>query len=177
MSQSSSETTAPPSGKLGRRPLLLGVAAVGVGLAGYRFATRRSAAVGGEQLLRVGRTGKGSYDSVLVAAGVTTPGVRVVYSDFQSGHLQVEALNGASLDFGSMSEIPPVFAAASSIQSFRQIATIQSDVNNQVVLVPRGSTIQSLADLKGKKVGYVRATTAQYFLIRMLESVGLGWSD
>ncbi|MET0283120.1 MAG: ABC transporter substrate-binding protein [Polyangiales bacterium] len=127
--------------------------------------------------LRVGRTGKGNYDLIIKAAKLIPTNLRVQYADFQSGHLQVEALNGGSLDFGGMSEIPPVFAAASSIQSFRQIATVNADVNNQVVLVPRGSGIQSLADLKGKRVGYVRATTSQYFLIRMLQSVGLGWGD
>jgi len=46
-----------------------------------------------------------------------------------------------------------------------------------VVLVPKGSTIRDLAGLKGKRVGYVRATTSQYFLIEMLRSVGLSWSD
>jgi sulfonate transport system substrate-binding protein len=127
--------------------------------------------------LRVGRTGKGNYDLIIRAAKLVPKGLNVQYADFQSGHLQVEALNGGSLDFGGMSEIPPVFAAASSIQSFRQIATVNADVNNQVVLVPKGSAVQSLAELKGKRVGYVRATTSQYFLIRMLQSVGLGWAD
>jgi sulfonate transport system substrate-binding protein len=89
----------------------------------------------------------------------------------------IEALDGGALDFGDMSEIPPVFAAASTIHSFRQIAVLHGDVNNQVVLVPRGSTVTELAGLKGKRVGYVRATTSQYFLVRMLQSVGLSWSD
>jgi len=53
-------------------------------------------------------------------------------------------------------EIPPVFAAGFATPSFRQIAIAHGDVNNQVVLVPRGSAIQGLADLKGKRVGYVR---------------------
>ncbi|HEX5659001.1 MAG TPA: aliphatic sulfonate ABC transporter substrate-binding protein [Polyangiales bacterium] len=127
--------------------------------------------------LRVGRTGKGNYDMIIRAAKLEPKDLKVQYSDFQSGHLQVEALNGGSRDFGGMSEIPPVFAAASSIQSFKQIATVNADVNNQVVLVPKGSAIQTLADLKGKRVGYVRATTSQYFLIRMLQSAGLGWAD
>ena len=56
-------------------------------------------------------------------------------------------------------------------------AVLHGDVNNQVVLVPKGSRARSIADLKGKRVGYVRATTSQYFLIRMLEEVGLGWGD
>jgi sulfonate transport system substrate-binding protein len=136
-------------------------------------------ASGGEPVLRVSITGKGESDTGLLlrTAGVTTPGFHVDYSNFTSGALVIEAMNGGSLDYGGMSEIPPVFAAASSHQSFRQIAVVHGDVNNQVVLVPKGSKIDSLAGLKGKRVGYVRATTSQYFLIRMLESVGLGWGD
>jgi sulfonate transport system substrate-binding protein len=91
--------------------------------------------------------------------------------------LVIEAFDGGALDYGGMSEIPPVFAAASPIQSFRQIAVLHGDVNNQVVLVPGQSVLQGLADLKGRRVAYVRATTSQYFLIRMLESVGLAWTD
>ncbi len=113
----------------------------------------------------------------LKAAGLHPQGFRTEYSEFQSGQLIIEAMNGGSIDFGGMSEIPPVFAAASAHQSFRQIAVQHGDVNNQVVLVPKGSRIDSLAGLKGKRVGYVRATTSQYFLIRMLESVGLTWAD
>jgi sulfonate transport system substrate-binding protein len=133
----------------------------------------------GPARLRVSITGKGEGDTRLLfkAAGIKPEGFDLDYSEFQSGHLVVEALNGGSLDYGGMSEIPPIFAAASTIQSFRQIAIAHGDVNNQVVLVPKGSKARSIADLKGKRVGYVRATTAQYFLIRMLEQAGLGWDD
>jgi sulfonate transport system substrate-binding protein len=134
---------------------------------------------GGRPRLRVAITGKGESSSRLLfkAAGIVPEDFDVQYSEFASGHLVVEALNGGSLDYGGMSEIPPIFAAASTIQSFRQIAVLHGDVNNQVVLVPRGSSARGIADLKGKRVGYVRATTAQYFLIRMLEEAGLGWND
>lgn len=160
---------------IGRRRIMAGgAAAVGVGL--MVSACGRG---GDESRLRVSITGKGDGDTRLLfkSAGIKPEGFKLEYSEFQSGQLVVEAMNGGSLDYGGMSEIPPIFAAASSIQSFRQIAVVHGDVNNQVVLVPKGSPIQSLADLKGKRVGFVRATTAQYFLIRMLESVGLGWND
>jgi sulfonate transport system substrate-binding protein len=168
--------SAPAKRPIGRR-WLIGGGLLALGGVAAAAVTRGGGAPAREPLLRVGRTGKGGYDLIMGAAHLEPKGFQVRYSDFQSGHLQVEALNGGSLDFGQMSEIPPVFAAASSIQSFRQIATINADVNNQVILVPKGSTIQDLAGLKGKKVGYVRATTAQYFLIQMLGSVGLSWAD
>lgn len=150
-----------------------------IGTASCLILTGCSAATGGRPKLRVSITGKGEGDTQLLfkAAGIVPEGFDLAYSEFQSGHLVVEALNGGSLDYGGMSEIPPIFAAASTIQSFRQIAVAHGDVNNQVVLLPKGSKAKSIADLKGKRVGYVRATTSQYFLIRMLEEVGLGWDD
>lgn len=130
-------------------------------------------------VLRTSITGRGDADLRLLlrSAGLAPEGFSVDYSEFQSGQLVVEALNGGSLDFGGMSEIPPIFAAASAIQSFRQIAVAHGDVNNQVVLVPKGSRARTIANLKGKRVGYVRATTSQYFLFRMLEEAGLRWVD
>jgi sulfonate transport system substrate-binding protein len=158
---------------LTRRSFLGSAAATGLLLTGC------GQGAGGRPRLRASITGKGEGDARLLfkAAGLKPENFDVEYSEFASGHLVVEALNGGSLDFGGMSEIPPIFAAASTIQSFRQIAIQHGDVNNQVVLVPKGSTARTIADLKGKRVGYVRATTAHYFLIRMLEEVGLKWTD
>ncbi|MET0342696.1 MAG: ABC transporter substrate-binding protein [Polyangiales bacterium] len=170
-------TPTPAPRNVARRRLLLGASALGAVALAYPVLARRASTPTGPQPLRIGRTGKGGYDVVMRAAHIDAVDVVPQYSDFQSGHLQVEALNGGSLDYGGMSEIPPVFAAASSIQSFRQIAVVHADVNNQVVLVPKGSKAASIADLKGKKVGYVRATTSQYFLLGMLREVGLGWKD
>ncbi|HEX7852375.1 MAG TPA: ABC transporter substrate-binding protein [Sphingobium sp.] len=162
--------------RLDRRALLAscGLAALGLGVGALSGCAAKSE----EKALRVSVTGKGDSDYRLLfrTAGIK-PDFPINYSEFQSGHQVVEALNGGSLDFGGMSEIPPVFAAASTVQSFRQIGVLHGDVNNQVVLVPKGSKLATLADLKGKRVGYVRATTGQYFLIRMLESVGLTWDD
>ncbi|KEQ51959.1 ABC transporter substrate-binding protein [Sphingobium chlorophenolicum] len=156
-----------------RRGFLTAGAASGLLLSGC------GASGGSRPRLRVSTNGKGEFNARLLfkMAGVAPKDFDIQYNEFQSGHLVVEALNGGSLDYGAMSEIPPIFAAASTIQSFRQIAVAHGDVNNQVVLVPKGSTARSIADLKGKRVGYVRATTSQYFLIRMLEEVGLGWDD
>jgi sulfonate transport system substrate-binding protein len=161
-----------------RRTLLLGGGALALG--GLLFGCgKRGATTGGSALLRVAVVNKGEGNSRLMlnTAGIQPQNFRVDYSTFASGQLVIEALDGGALDVGGMSEIPPVFAAASPIHSFRQIAVLHGDVNNQAVLVPGGSPIHALADLKGQRVGYVRATTSQYFLVRMLESAGLTWSD
>ena len=163
---------------LDRRDFLLGSAAV-TAMGGLLSACGKPTAAAKPPVLRVATVGKGEGDMRLLqnAARIEPGSFRIDYSNFASGQLVIEALDGGALDYGNMSEIPPVFAAASNIHSFRQIAVLHGDVNNQVVLVPRGSAIASLADLKGKRVGYVRATTSQYFLVRMLQSVDLTWTD
>ncbi len=165
--------TRPESPSPHRRYLLLGGAAL-LGAAGLAGCGPQ----GTPQVLRVA-TYKGESDFRLLfkSAGVAPKGYEVAYSEFAGGNLILEALNAGSLDVGGMSEIPPVFAAGNANPRFRQIAVEHGDVNNQVVLVPKGSKVTDLSGLKGKRVGYVRATTSQYFLIRMLESVGLTWGD
>lgn len=162
------------AGARSRRSVLLGAGTLGAGLMLAACSGAR-----GERVLRASTTGKGEGDIGLMirSAGLAPRGFRVDYSNFQSGHLVAEALNSGSLDYGGTSEIPPVFAAASTIQSFKQIAVYHGDVNNQVILVPKGSRIETLEGLEGKRVGYINATTSHYYLIRMLKSAGLGWSD
>lgn len=162
-----------PGSRLTRRAALGGA----LGFTGAALLTGCGQGAGQAASLRVSVTGRGEADNrLLFAAAGIEPDFPISYAEFESGHLVVEALNSGALDLGGMSEIPPVFAAASTQQSFREIAVYHGDVNNQVVLVPKGSSMQTLADLKGKRVGYVRATTTQYFLIQMLKSAGLAWS-
>jgi len=162
-----------------RRAILLGGGAAALsGLAALQACAPRAAKTPSAQALRVAIVGKGEADSQLLfkTAGVKTD-FPVAYSHFESGHLVLQAMDAHALDYGGMSEIPPIFALGAGTPSFRQIAVSHGDVNNQVVLVPKGSTITELAGLRGKRVGYVRATTSQYFLLRMLQSVGLDWGD
>ncbi len=113
---------------------------------------------------------------VLRLAGQADTPYRVEWSEFASGNQMLEAINAGAIDLAYSSEIPPIFAALTDAQ-VKVIGVIRGDVNEQTVLVPAGSTIKGFADLKGKRVGYVRATTTHYYLLRMLASVGLSWSD
>ncbi len=125
--------------------------------------------------LRIAEFKGGDY-ALLKAAGLDNTPYKLDVRDFSSGNVIAEAINAEALDAGSMSEIPPVFAAASGA-SIKIVATSKDDVNWQVVLVPKDSPINSIADLKGKRVGYVRATTAHYYLAKMLAAVGLSFND
>jgi sulfonate transport system substrate-binding protein len=119
---------------------------------------------------------KGYDETFIPLAGLSNTPYKVEYHEFNSGQLEAEAMNAGAIDLGGWSEIPLAFAAASHAH-IRSIAVLKGDVNNQAVLVPKTSTITSIAELKGKRVGYVRATTAHYFLLRMLWDAGLDFSD
>jgi sulfonate transport system substrate-binding protein len=150
-------------------------AAIGAGLATSILPAGLRAADLSGVTLRVA-TYKGQNKTMLPAAHVDDTPYKVVYSEFAGGNLIVEAMNADAVDLGSWSEIPTAFAAAAHA-NVRAIAVLRGDVNAQVVLVPKGSTAKTIADLKGKRVGYVRATTSQYYLLKMLHQVGLSFDD
>lgn len=125
--------------------------------------------------LRVGSY-KGGDAYYFDDAGVAATPYKTARAEFAAGNLIIEAMNGDSVDFGSMSEIPPIFAAASGAP-VKVVAVLRGDVNNQVVLVPKNSTITDTAQLKGRRIGYPRSTTSHYMLLRMLKEQGLSFKD
>ncbi|MFZ6774842.1 ABC transporter substrate-binding protein [Undibacterium sp. SXout7W] len=125
--------------------------------------------------LRIG-TYKGGDSSYFNEAGVASIPYKTVLAEFAAGNLIVEALASDSLDVGGMSEIPPIFAAASGAP-MKVIAVLRGDVNNQVVLVPKDSPITDPAQFKGKRIGYARSTTSHYFLLQLLKEKGLTFKD
>lgn len=163
-----------PSLSLSRRAALTGAAGLGLLAACAPKGGGASASLAGVTL-RVASY-KGGIETFFAAAGAADTPYKITYADFAGGNLITEAINAKAIDIGSMSEIPPIFVASAS-PSLRLVAVLRGDVNNQVTLVPKDSSIRSTADLKGKRVGYVRATTAHYFLLRLLQEQGLTFAD
>jgi sulfonate transport system substrate-binding protein len=177
-SPASLHTAAYPLHAWSRRQWLQAAAwgALGSGVAGLPIA---QAAVSGVDLsgvtLRVA-TYKGVWRALLQAHVQAPTPYRLDWRELNNGVLHIEAINGDALDIGSGSEIPAVFAARQKA-NVRFIAATREDLNNQVTLARKDAPIQRIADLKGKRVGYVRATTAHYFLSKQLADAGLGFND
>lgn len=128
--------------------------------------------------LRVGETGWATNKNALKAAGLDNTPYKVEYTVFQGGNLILEAMTAGHVDFGTTSEIPPIFSFLSQNGgNSKVIAISKSNTLQQELVIPKGSNIKSVADLKGKKVAYVNSTTSHYFLIKMLEGAGLTWND
>jgi sulfonate transport system substrate-binding protein len=132
---------------------------------------------GSSVTLRVGATGWKSEEALLKFAGLDDTPYEVEWSLFQGGDKQLEAVRAGALDVASSSEIPPVFAAADGKPNFDVVAVQRGNTLNQEVVAPKGSKVTSIGQLKGKKVGYVKNTTAHYFLYELLKRAGLGWDD
>lgn len=168
--------THPPSPQ--RRALLQRSLAAGAAAALGLPALARPPAAGTDLsgvTLRIG-TYKGLWRPLISAAGLANTPYRIEWRELNNGVLHIEAINGDALDLGSGSEIPALFAARQKAQ-VRFVAVTREDLNNQVTLARKDAPIQRIADLKGKRVGYVRATTSHYFLSRQLAEAGLSFAD
>lgn len=65
--------------------------------------------------------------------------------------------------------LPPIFASLSNNGGNFKIVAIRkgSTLDQELITGPKSkASIHTVADLKGKKVAYVKSTTAQYFLFR-----------
>lgn len=94
-------------------------------------------------------------------------GVQVEWSFFQSGPPMLEAMNTGNLDIAGVGEAPPIFAQAAGAQFF-YIASTPRGPQTQDIVVPKNSSIQSPADLRGKKVALQRGSSGHYLLVQVL---------
>lgn len=104
-------------------------------------------------------------------------GISVTWAKFAAGPQLLEAMNVGSVDVGSVGETPPIFAQAGGIDLVYIASTKPGNGEGNAIVVHKDSSINSVADLKGKQLAFQRATAQQYFVIRALQEVGLKLSD
>ncbi|WP_296260202.1 MULTISPECIES: sulfonate ABC transporter substrate-binding protein [unclassified Pseudomonas] len=114
---------------------------------------------------------KGSLEKKLADQGV-----QVQWTEFPGGPQLLEGLNVGSIDFGVTGETPPVFAQAAGADLL-YVAAEPPAPTSEALLVPKDSPIQSVKDLKGKKVVLNKGSNVHYLLVRALEEAGLKYSD
>jgi sulfonate transport system substrate-binding protein len=104
------------------------------------------------------------------------PGTQVQWTEFLGGPPLIEALNAGSLDIGNIGDIPPIFAQAAGIE-LQYIAVEPNEGKTEAVLVPQASPIQSVAELKGKRVALLKGSSAHNLFLKSLLRAGLQWKD
>jgi sulfonate transport system substrate-binding protein len=161
-----------------RRTLsLLSATAVGAfasGLPGFAIAAQN------KPVLRIGYQKYGTL-TVLKARGtlekqLAAQGVEVKWTEFPAGPVLLEGLNVGSIDFGTVGEAPPIFAQAAGA-NLVYVANEPPAPLSEAIVVPKDSTLKSVADLKGKKVALNKGSNVHYLLVKALEKAGLDYKD
>ena len=157
-----------------RRRLLQGAAAAAIAVPSFAALAQAPA-----RQLRIGHQ-KGAL-SILKGRGTLEKrlaplGVAVKWTEFTAGPVQLEALNVGSIDFGDVGEAPPIFAQAAGAP-LAYVATTLPRPQSEAVLVPKGSAIRTVAELKGKKVALNKGSNVHYFIAKLIEKHGLAYSD
>ena len=166
--------------RLSRRTTLglLFAAAAGVMAAGMPAAAFAQAK--GELQVRIGYQKYGTL-TLLKGRGtlekrLAEQGVGVKWTEFPAGPVLLEGLNVGSIDFGTVGEAPPIFAQAAGA-NLVYVGNEPASPASEAIVVPKGSGLRTLADLKGKKIALNKGSNVHYLLLKALEKAGIAYAD
>jgi sulfonate transport system substrate-binding protein len=158
------------------------------GLAGLGFAVAACIGLGtgtparAEDLkeVRIGFQKAGIFPAVkqrhTLEDALKSRGLTVKWVEFQFGPPILEAINTGNIDYGYTGDAPPIFAQAARA-NLLYVAALPSAGANEAIIVPANSPIKTLADLKGKRVGFAKGSSAHNTTVAALEKAGLSYSD
>ena len=104
---------------------------------------------------------------------------KVKFARFTYGPPLVQAAASGDIDLGSVGDVPPITGAAKAY-GFKVVAVNRSLTPDQAVeniIVPKGSTLKTAADLKGKRIAVPQGSSAHGLALNALKSVGLTPKD
>jgi NitT/TauT family transport system substrate-binding protein len=101
----------------------------------------------------------------------------VQWKDFTSGAPMTNEMVAGKLDFGAMADFPGTLNAAAFQKAGRKsvfITVLSGSVegSGNGIVVPEGSPLQSIADLKGKTISVPFASTSHGMLLRAIKAQG-----
>ncbi|KPW32214.1 Aliphatic sulfonate ABC transporter periplasmic substrate-binding protein [Pseudomonas amygdali pv. mellea] len=157
-----------------RRPLLAGLLAALVLCIALPVEAQQTLRIGYQKsstLITLLKT-RGTLEKALAPQDVT-----VTWHEFPSGLPLLEALNVGNVDISAdVADTVPIFAQAAQAR-LTYFAQEAASPSAQAIIVHKGSPVQQLSDLKGKKVAVTKAAGSHYLLIAALKKAGLAFSD
>ncbi|MCW2753733.1 MAG: transporter, substrate-binding protein aliphatic sulfonates family [Marmoricola sp.] len=103
----------------------------------------------------------------------------IKFAKFDYGPPLIAAASTGDVDLGMVGSVPPI-AGASQNLGFKVIATQQPysvKVAQENIIVPKGSTAKTLADLRGKRIAVPEGSSAHGLLLNALRAAGLKPTD
>ncbi|KAF1023332.1 MAG: putative aliphatic sulfonates-binding protein [Paracidovorax wautersii] len=132
--------------------------------------------------LRIGYQKSSTLITILKAQGtleklLAPQGIQVSWHEFTSGQPLLEALNLGSLDLSAdVADTVPLFAQSAGA-ALTYYARETPAPSAQAIVVREDSPIRTLADLKGKKIGFAKAAGAHCLVLAALDRAGLTLAD
>ena len=114
---------------------------------------------------------RGTLETVLKQQGVN-----VKWVEFPAGPQLLEGLNVGSVSFGEAGEAPPIFAQAAN-SNLVYVVNQPEAPKAEALIVQKDSNIQSVQDLKGKRIALNKGSNVHYLLLKVLEANNLKLSD
>lgn len=102
--------------------------------------------------------------------------ISVIWSEFPAGPQLLFALQNNEIDFGTTGEVPPLFAQASGADMV-YIAWEPPAPQSVGIAVSANSDIQSVADLRGKRISVNKASNVHWLLLQLLDEAGMDADD
>jgi sulfonate transport system substrate-binding protein len=139
-------------------------------------ATAGTAAGDAKPTFVIGHQQSGIYSLVQDSGALKGAAYNIKWAVFPFGPPLVQAVAAGQVDLGDVGDVPPINGAAKDL-GFKVIAAeVPLDFSKQAsdyLIVPKGSKIKTLADLRGKNVGVPVGSSAHGFLLNAVKSVGL----
>lgn len=116
---------------------------------------------------------KGFFDEVFKEKDIDA---KVTLKMFDAGPAIMEAFSANSLEFGCLGDQPCISAIAVGCPA-EIIGTYRTQKTGTAVIAAKKSGIQTIKDLKGKKIGLTLGSNAEHLLNIVLEDAGLTQDD
>jgi sulfonate transport system substrate-binding protein len=128
--------------------------------------------------LTVGTPNKtGLHRQLLASHEADNTPYKIQWADFDSTPPLVEALRAGHVDIAAGGDTGVLFAIAAGVKISILGAAVERKKSGSAILVRGDSPIQTVAELKGKKIALPYFTKQHYQLARALEQSGVPWDQ
>jgi sulfonate transport system substrate-binding protein len=104
---------------------------------------------------------------------------KIKFAKFDYGPPLIAAASAGDIDLGMVGSVPPIAGAAKDL-GFKVIGLQLPESQDKAlenIIVPKGSTAKTIADLRGKKIAVPQGSSAHGLLLNALKAAGLPPED
>ncbi len=123
--------------------------------------------------------GDGSQALAAITGAFASAPYKVTFARFTYGPPLIQATASGDIDIGSVGDVPPITGAAQEY-GFSIVGVahyINTALPEEDIIVPKGSPIRTVAELKGKKIAVPQGSSAHGLALLALKNAGLTPAD